>query len=127
MDIALNSSIYVSSPEFAGWLYKKGFRWRKLWRKRWVALHGAEIVYMEKEPTLENSATLKFSKAQIISSTVIVNSDIDGDENGFAIQINDGNQPTWYLRAESLREKKSWLIRLSHAQAIVQWVSFYSI
>ncbi len=89
MDTALQSSVYVSSPEFAGWLVKRGFhvcsirisnifrkltcsyfsnifqKWRKLWKKRWVALHGAELVYMDKEPTLENSANMTITKAQV--------------------------------------------------------------
>ena len=51
--------------------------------------------------------------------------DIDGNPNGFAIHVNDGTTPTWYLRAESVREKKSWLMRLSHVHAIVRWVSFF--
>jgi serine/threonine protein kinase len=38
------------------------------------------------------------------------------------MQINDGHTPTWYLRAESAREKKSWLMRLSHVHAIVRWL-----
>lgn len=30
-----------------------------------MALHGAEIVYMDKEPTLENSSTMTITKAQV--------------------------------------------------------------
>jgi len=122
MDVALQSSVWVTSPEFAGWLNKRGFHWRKLWKKRWVALHGAEIVYMDKEPTIENSSSLTMTKAQISASTVIERDDIDGNPNGFAIHINDGHTPTWYLRADSSREKKSWLMRLAHVHAIVRWL-----
>jgi len=25
------SNVYVTSPDCAGWLWKRGFRWRKLW------------------------------------------------------------------------------------------------
>ena len=49
--------------------------------------------------------------------------DIDGHPHGFAIHVNDGQSPTWYLRAENTREKKSWLMRLDHVHAIVRWVS----
>eukprot|EP01039_Chlorochromonas_danica_P000439 gene439-473_t len=122
MDIALQSSVYVSSPEYAGWLLKRGFHWRKLWKPRWVALHGAEIVYMDKEPTLENSSTMTITKAQITTASVIDREDIDGNPLGFAIHINDGHSPTWYLRAESARDKKSWLMRLNHVHAIVRWL-----
>ena len=34
METALENSVWVTSPEFAGWLVKRGFRWRKLWTKR---------------------------------------------------------------------------------------------
>jgi hypothetical protein len=47
-------------------LFEKLFQWRKLWKRRWVALHGAEIVYMEKEPTLENSSNMTITKAQVM-------------------------------------------------------------
>ena len=46
------------------------------------------------------------SKALITSNTIIEDTDIDNHEFGFAIHINDGSMPTWYLRADSLREKK---------------------
>jgi hypothetical protein len=65
MDIAIQSSVYVSSPEFAGWLTKRGFHWRKLWKKRWIALHGAEIVYMDKEPNIDNCSSLTVTKAHV--------------------------------------------------------------
>lgn len=46
----------------------------------------------------------------------------DSSELLLTSQFNDGVQPTWHLRAESLREKKSWLVRLAHVHAIVRWV-----
>ena len=125
MDIALKSSVWVTSPEFAGWLMKRGFHWRKLWKKRWVALHGAEIVYMDKEPTLENSSTMVMTKAKITSATTIEPDDIDGNELGFKVNINDGKSPMWCLRAESDLEKKNWLTRLNHVIAIVRWLEEY--
>ena len=122
MDVALKTSVWVTSPEYSGWLEKKGFHWRKLWKKRWVALHGAEIAYMDEEPTEKSNHTLKISKSPITSVTIIDREDIDGHPNGFAIHVNDGKSPSWYLRADSIREKKSWLMRLSHAQAIIKWL-----
>lgn len=59
---------------------------------------------------------------QITSATVIDRDDIDGHPHGFAIHVNDGVSPTWYLRAENTREKKSWLMRLDHVHAIVRWL-----
>jgi hypothetical protein len=45
-------------------------QWRKLWKKRWVALHGAEVVYMDAEPTVENSATMTITKAEVRAHVV---------------------------------------------------------
>lgn len=122
METALENSVWVISPEFAGYLIKRGFHWRKLWKRRWVALHGSEIAYMAEEPTAENKDNITITKAQITSATFVDREDIDGHPHGFAIHINDGKSPTWYLRADSTREKKSWLMRLGHVHAIVRWL-----
>jgi serine/threonine protein kinase len=125
METALENSVWVTSPEFAGWLVKRGFRWRKLWTKRWVALHGTEIAYMAEEPNERNSKTMAVTKCQIVPATVVHRDDVDGHPHGFAIHINDGVTPVWYLRAESTREKKSWLMRLGHVQDIVKWLDSF--
>eukprot|EP00601_Ochromonadales_sp_CCMP2298_P024078 CAMPEP_0173285796 /NCGR_PEP_ID=MMETSP1143-20121109/8825_1 /TAXON_ID=483371 /ORGANISM="non described non described, Strain CCMP2298" /LENGTH=615 /DNA_ID=CAMNT_0014224019 /DNA_START=59 /DNA_END=1906 /DNA_ORIENTATION=- len=122
MDDAIKSSIYVTSPEFAGYLMKKGFRWRKVWKKRWVALHGMEIVYMDKEPTSKNLSDINITKCQFSGASVVKEEDPDGDPTGFAIHINDGVSPTWHLRAEDERQRKLWVLRLSYALAIVKWL-----
>ncbi|CAE7502473.1 CPK3, partial [Symbiodinium microadriaticum] len=77
---------------------------------------------MAEEPNDANSDDLVITKAQISSATFIDREDIDGHPHGFAIHINDGQSPTWYLRAESTREKKSWLMRLGHVHTIVRWL-----
>lgn len=59
-----------------------------MWKKRWVALHGAEIVYMDKEPSVENSNSLTITKAQITANTVVERDDVDGHPNGFAIHVS---------------------------------------
>lgn len=41
------------------------------------------------------------------------------------MHINDGKSPVWYLRAETLRDKKGWLMRLGHIQTIVKWLDDY--
>ena len=106
MESALQNSVRVTSPEFAGWLGKRGFHWRKLWKRRWIALHGAELVYMDKEPTLENSSSMTMTKAVISAATVASGEDIDGNPFGFVVHINDGKSPVWCLRAGSHMESK---------------------
>ena len=75
---------------------------------------------MDEEPTASNMSSLNIQKANIISSTVIDRDDLDGNPNGFAIHINDGVSPVWYLRAETSKEKKGWLMRLAHVHMIVK-------
>eukprot|EP01036_Dinobryon_divergens_P038529 gene38529-50602_t len=106
MDVAIQSSVYVLSPEYAGWLLKRGFHWRKLWRRRWVALHGAELVYMtaEPKPGLSLAAT-EITKVQITAATTISEYDVEGFEHGFAIH-----------------DKSKWLLRLTYTLAIVKWL-----
>ncbi len=58
----------------------------------------------------------------ITAQSVIERDDVDGNPNGFTLHINDGKSPPWYFRADSLREKKSWLMRLGHVHAIVKWL-----
>jgi serine/threonine protein kinase len=65
---------------------------------------------------------MTITKTQITTATVIDRDDLEGNPNGFAIHINDGHTPIWYLRADSAREKKSWLMRLSHVHTIVRWL-----
>ena len=120
MEEALKSSVWVTSPEYSGWLMKKGFHWRKLWKKRWVAISGAELAYADHEPTANDKVLV--NRSPITASMVIDREDIDGNPNGFAVHINDGKSPVWYLRAETLRDKKGWLMRLGHVYTIVKWL-----
>jgi hypothetical protein len=33
------NNLFVVSPEFGGILSKRGFYWRKLWKRRWVSIY----------------------------------------------------------------------------------------
>jgi serine/threonine protein kinase len=123
MEEALRTSVWLTSPEYSGWLMKRGFHWRKLWKKRWVAISGAELAYADSEPNPSDPGSkVVVKKCPITSAMIIDREDIDGNPNGFAVHINDGKSPPWYLRADSLRDKKSWLMRLGHVQTIVKWL-----
>jgi hypothetical protein len=49
-------------------------QWRKVWKKRWVALHGMEIVYMDKEPTSKNMGDITITKAQFTGAPTDIHS-----------------------------------------------------
>jgi hypothetical protein len=59
-----------------------------VWKKRWVALHGFEIVYMDKEPTPKNMAEIQITKAQFTGASVVKEEDPDGDITGFTIHVS---------------------------------------
>ena len=42
--------LWVKAPEMQGWVYKRGFAWRKTWTRRWLILQNREIAYYEKRP-----------------------------------------------------------------------------
>jgi hypothetical protein len=87
---------------------------------------------MDKKPENANLKDINMSTAQLTINTTIDSEDLEDDPNGFALIINDylpgtnePKTPTWYLRAESLEEKKEWLERLSRVHAIVCWLDEY--
>ena len=55
----------------------------------------AEIAYAESEPSPKNKVEVK--RCPITSKMVIDREDIDGDPNGFAIHINDGEHLYYIL------------------------------
>eukprot|EP01031_Cornospumella_fuschlensis_P025003 gene25003-30203_t len=125
MEDAIQSSVYVSTPDFSGWLWKRGFHWRKLWKRRWIALHGVEVVYMDKEPTPENLGSISVSKAKIIETSEVLDSDPENNPLGFSLALNDGSGLVWHLRAETPKEKKAWVIRMGYILAIVRWLASF--
>ena len=67
--------------------YLKRLQWRKVWKKRWVALHGMEIVYMDKEPTSKNMSDITITKAQFTGASTVKEEDPDNDPTGFVINV----------------------------------------
>lgn len=142
----VHKNLWVSSPEFAGWLQKRSSNWllsssffgSRSWASKWVSLHGAELVYMDKEPLVYNTTVksaidqddspknddLKIRRAQINGATVLL-PDEENHECGFVVQFNIDNMPNWHFRASSYEEKMNWMVKLSQVQAIVGWLEEY--
>ena len=106
METALENSVWVISPEFAGYLIKRGFHWRKLWKRRWVALHGSEIAYMAEEPNSENKDTITITKAQITSATFVDREDIDGHPR--TASDTRSNLAVWHDTMMAARGARAW-------------------
>lgn len=131
----VQNNLWICSPEFAGHLTKRSSSWlmnRPLvfknlaWHRKWVSLHGTELVYMDHEPTVENIARMRMHRSQITSSVTVFADDKEfGNPLGFSVHFNSEHQPDWHFRAESLEEKQNWLIKLSQVQAITAWIADY--
>lgn len=129
----VRKNLWISSPEYAGYLTKRSHHWRTMlfrsraWQRKWVSLHGAEIVYMEHEPTPATYAHMKMRRAQITASTVIENDTSADDEgyHGFVVNFNVENMPEWHFRADSAEERDNWLVMLCQVHAIVSWMAEY--
>jgi hypothetical protein len=59
-----------------------------VWKKRWVALHGMEIVYMDKEPNSKNMSEITITKAQFTGTSVVKEEDPDNDPTGFVVHVS---------------------------------------
>lgn len=120
-----NDLMWVRSPDFAGWLVKKGFRWRKLWKKRWVVLDGRDIAYMSDHPDNEHDMeSLQVSRIELQEDMAVNAEDIEGHPFGFILHPGGASEP-WYLRAANKQEKKEWLGRLRKVNGIVKWLAQY--
>lgn len=136
----LQHSVWVSSPEYAGWLQKRSNHWllskacewaHKDWPKKWVSLHGLELVYMDCEPTLENISKIKIRKFLISGNTAINEqcSEID-DQLAFSISflVTTGgkyNAVELHFKATNLEEKRDWIMKLTQVHAIAEWLELY--
>jgi serine/threonine protein kinase len=130
----LQNSLWISSPEYAGWLFKRSENWfRKhslllrnhVWQKKWVSLHGTELVYMDKEPIAENMKNIKIRRSQISGTTIVAGDENNGEAAGFTVHFQVEHTPDWHFRAESVEEKANWLIKLSQVHAIAYWLEEY--
>eukprot|EP01040_Poterioochromonas_malhamensis_P000194 gene195-202_t len=128
----LQNSLWISSPEYAGWLLKRSSNWfvnkslllrGHAWARKWVSLHGTELVYMDKEPTLDNMRRIKVRRAQITASTAITNDETEPTQ--FYINFNIEHTPEWQFRAESVEEKNNWIVKLCQVHAITLWLDEY--
>lgn len=132
----LQSSMWVNSPHYCGWLYKKSqsrgsqllsktiFFKEKAWRRKWVALHGSELVYMTNKPDITNLNEIKIVKHEININTTIdcardelQHKDVDIGKPIFSVHF--ANADTWYLRAENEKDKKEWIQKLTYTHAIM--------
>lgn len=132
----VNSSMWVTTPEYAGWVLKLSSGWlarspfrQKAWKKKWVSLSGTELLCMDQEPGVENIIKDEYNirRAAITGSTIVKEDDMDSmvEGFGFCVAFNDESCPDWHLKAETKEEKINWMVKLSQVNAITSWMRAY--
>eukprot|EP01040_Poterioochromonas_malhamensis_P000193 gene193-201_t len=126
---AVENSLWISSPEYGGWLLKGSSNWliKKTsilrdhsWVRKWASLYGTELLCLEMDPTLENmKVNSKVLRTKISGSTSIESDEVDPLQ--FVIKFNLEHFPDWVFRADSVEEKNNWIIKLSQVRAIAAW------
>ncbi|GMF26069.1 unnamed protein product [Phytophthora lilii] len=123
--------LWVKAPVVSGSLEKRGFRWRKKWKLRFVELDGRQLAYYEDEgafsaTTATASGTKRNSKPK---RKVMLTADAelhDVDETTLSITPALDEKP-WMLRARDAATKQRWLMALSDCIDILVWLRHYKL
>ncbi|ETP50412.1 CAMK protein kinase [Phytophthora nicotianae P10297] len=123
--------LWVKAPVVSGSLEKRGFRWRKKWKLRYVELDGRQLAYYEDSgafsaTTATASGTRRNSKPK---RKVMLTADAeleDVDETTLSIKPALEEKP-WMLRARDAATKRRWLVALSDCIDILVWLRHYKL
>ncbi|OWZ24606.1 CAMK protein kinase [Phytophthora megakarya] len=123
--------LWVKAPVVSGSLEKRGFRWRKKWKLRFVELDGRQLAYYEDSG--EFSATTATSSGVKSNCKpkrrVMLTADAtleDMDETTICITPTIDEKP-WKLRARDATTKQRWLRALSDCIDILVWLRHYKL
>ncbi|KAG6597918.1 CAMK protein kinase [Phytophthora cinnamomi] len=123
--------LWVKAPVVSGSLEKRGFRWRKKWKLRFVELDGRQLAYYEDSgafsaTTASSSATRGGCRPK---RQVMLTADAqleDVDDTTLSITPALGEKP-WLLRARDAATKQRWLVALSDCIDILVWLRHYKL
>jgi hypothetical protein len=127
------TTLWVKAPEFQGYLLKKGFRWTRQWKKRWVVLQNREITYYDRKPPDDElsrqlveprgSATLQRDLQVSPKSMVHTLKDRPLD----FVLYPGGNALPWELRAETQKDREAWLQVFNHCVHVASWLQTFQM
>lgn len=132
----VQGSMWVTTPEYAGWLMKRSSGWlganaifrSRAWKRKWVSLHGTELMSMDDEPDHMDHMVAEDSKirrSQLSADTMVVEDDSDSSAvpgYGFCVRFNTPNTPDWHFKAETPEEKANWMVKIGQVHAITSWM-----
>ncbi|GMF24546.1 unnamed protein product [Phytophthora fragariaefolia] len=123
--------LWVKAPVVSGSLEKRGFRWRKRWKLRFVELDGRQLAYYEDSGAF--SATTAAARAPARRAApkrkVLLTADAeleDVDATTLSVTPALGERP-WLLRARDAATKQRWLVALSDCIDILVWLRHYKL
>ncbi|RLN97542.1 hypothetical protein BBJ28_00006687 [Nothophytophthora sp. Chile5] len=123
--------LWVKAPVVSGTLEKRGFRWRRKWKPRFVELDGRHLAYFEdvsdfttSPPTSAASKRRHKPKRRVPMTADAVLEDID--DRTFAVTPGPDEKP-WLLRAGDAATKRRWLRALSDCVDILVWLRHYTM
>lgn len=127
-----SDTLWVKAPEYAGWVYKKGFAWRRAWTKRWVVIQGRELSYFEAKPTAEELRDGSVDPR----GTATLQKDFRVEYHGLGKTSSTALDFTlypgqdaqcWELRACSDADYKVWQEVLDRCVALASWLSRFQM
>ena len=118
------NALHVRTPQLSGHLWKRGFRFRRKWVRRWVALVGREVLYWaESDRPDALSARRPRGRAVLAPGMRVTVGDTEAQSAlGFTVVPGDG-EPPWHLRAESEESLRRWLGAFERCAQIASWLS----
>ncbi|KAL4165002.1 hypothetical protein KRP22_003736 [Phytophthora ramorum] len=123
--------LWVRAPVVSGSLEKRGFRWRKKWKLRFVELDGRQLAYYEDTgafcaTTASCNGTKRSCKPK---RKVMLTADAtleDVDDKTVSVTPALDEKP-WMLRARDAATKQRWLVALSDCIDILVWLRHYKL
>jgi serine/threonine protein kinase len=122
------TDFWVVAPECSGWITKRGFRFFKMWKPRWMVLANNHIAYYEEEllGAGAHDDVAARMKVPLNSDTRVEDVDSEGDPNGFVIHPGRG-KPAWEIRCESAKAKAMWLEKLEKSINILTYRTNFDV
>lgn len=117
--------LWVKAPVVCGELDKRGFRWRRKWKPRYVELDGRQLAYYELDDGCR--ATRRRGKQPKRRVRLAASGSIeDLDALSFSVVPAQG-EPAWVLRARDAATKLRWCRALSDCLDILAWLQHYTL